>query len=137
MRISNKTQFGFEPVATADATATGVQHTTDTAWAVKLGSLAAWTIKTCQWKYKVALNQATAAGAATLNLKAGGTVVGTVAVDLTAGDAVGVVEIDLAGIEGQTRIVMELDVTTAADAGTVAEIAGALDIETPLIVSGC
>lgn len=136
---THKTRQMLEPNPEAVALdATGSAYTTPNDWAVKLGGLAHLQILEGRLVYDLRLNQDSAAGEANIELKHGSTVIQSETVDLSAGQRLtGVIDVDLTGINGASKLVASLNVTTAADAGTTAEVFAALDLSGPLVVSGC
>lgn len=132
-------QFQFEPFITGLAVdAVGVKHTTSNEWAPRLRDLAAAKHRRGQMRFKIQTNQATAGGEITLNLKAGSVVKHTEVIALGATTSYsGLVDVDLSGVAADTQIKLELDVTTAAAAGTTADLVAALDVSTIAITSSC
>ncbi len=88
---------------------------------------------------KVRLNQTTAGGSGTLKLTDGSQTVHSVTVDFSQGPHIALAaDVDLSGVAGSAGLRLVLDVDSAADGGTTAEVAGALDIYHPLVLlSGC
>lgn len=134
-----KTIFGMEGVKKGlDMAVAAVVHTTKEALAAHLGSMALLRNKPAHLVFSVELNQATAAGAAAVKLIAAGVEVASVPLNLTTGtEFSGRVPVDLANVQGQTPIKAELEVTTAADAGTTADFDARLEVEAPFVSMGC
>jgi hypothetical protein len=138
MKISAKNQIMLEPSANVDLATEGVNYTTPDAWAVRLGRTALWNEKEAYFKFKLQLNQASSAGVAVVKLTAGTNVISETTLDLTDSEAFNSrVYVDLAGIEGQTLIKASVEVTTAGQASTSGVLDCVLEIESPLILSGC
>jgi len=137
--FTHKTRQMMEPspeVVAVDAT--GNQYTTPQAWSVKLGGLAHLQVLQGVFVYDVRLSGASTAGAATIELKHGSTVVASKALDLTSAETFkGTIDVDLTGINGAAELVANLNVTAAADASTTAQVFAGIDLTGPLIVSGC
>jgi hypothetical protein len=125
-------------VSALDLSAVAVVHTTKDALAAHLGSMALLRNKPAHLVFSVDLNQATAAGAASVKLVAAGVTVASVPLNLTTGtEFSGRVLVDLANVQGQTPIKAELEVTTAADAATTADFDARLEVEAPFVSMGC
>lgn len=141
MEFANKTQLGFDPLppATAiDSSGTPV-YTTPTAHRVQLADLARLTFQRGRLRYTIRLNQSTSAGAGTIKLTDGSNTIVSDSVDFTSAQQIaGDLEADLANVNGGARLRLELDVGSAADGGTTAEVAAALEVEHPVVVTaGC
>lgn len=103
-----------------------------------LGPLAALTYKPTRMRYLIRLSAAPTVGAATLNLKAGETVIRAEAVSLVGVTTISnSVAVDLSSVAGETPLSVELDVTAAADAGITATLDAVLDVEQPVTLTGC
>lgn len=141
MEFANKTQLGFDPLPEAvavDATGTPV-YTTPADLRPRLGDLARLRYQHGEFRYVLTLNQSTAGGSGTVKLTDGATVIASEAVDLSTGTRhTGSLEVDLADVAGGSRLRLELDIDAAADAGTTAQLAAALEVTHPIIVqAGC
>lgn len=137
--IAFKTQFGFEPAPAAVAVdAIATPYTTPNTWQETLDDLARLTYLKAKFRYDIRQNQASATGAGTLKLMAGTTVVASIAIDFTTGQREsGSVDVDLSAVAGASDLSVVLDVTTAAAAGTTAQVFSRLDVTFPMAVLGC
>ncbi|MDX1800398.1 MAG: hypothetical protein R3303_05660 [Marinobacter sp.] len=135
--FAGKTLFYFEPKMAVNLAAVA-QTETPTQMQIGLGPLSQLSYKPATFRYLIRLSAATAAGAATLELKAGGTVLKSIPVDLTTATVIeGQAGITLAGVAGEAELSVNLNVTTAADAGTTATVDTVLAVEQPTVVTGC
>lgn len=137
--VAFKTQFDFEPApAAVSVAAAATPYTTPATWQESLDDLARLTYIKAAWRYDVRLNQNSTTGAATLNLKANGAVIDSVALDLTSGQRFTASrDVDLSSVKGASQIEVELVVGTAGDAGTTAQVFSRLDLTFPMMVLGC
>lgn len=111
-----------------DASTTGEKDTVPVAMRPTLGPLSMLQYKTARLRWSI---EGAGAAEGNLALKADGTTLANE--DISAGS--GAVDVDLAGVQGQTPLELVADVTTAGDAG--ATVQAVLDVEQPLIMSGC
>lgn len=140
MEFAQKNHYQFDPKRPSglvmDAAATA--YTTPAVFGVKLAGLVTMKYLTASLPYRLELNQASAGGSADIQVKAGGAVLGSATVDLSSGtDLTGTVDVDLVGVGGAQAITVTVEVTSAADAGTTASLDARLDVETPVVLSGC
>lgn len=138
--FATKSQFVFEPglagAVAADAVADAV-YTTPLVHRETLGDLARLTFRTGHFRYRLVLNQATAAGAATVRLTDGVSDLAVAAVDLSEGqDLSGRIEADLVNVLGNAQLRVEVDITDAADASTTIQVAGVMEVSCPAFVVG-
>ncbi|MCG8392748.1 MAG: hypothetical protein MI745_06665 [Pseudomonadales bacterium] len=135
--IASVGEFAFGGVRSVDAATVA---TTETPEGMKpqLHDLANLPYKPARFGYAVTLNQASAGGSADLRLTDGNNTLATVTLDLSAAqDFTGVQDVDLAGVEGQSKLRWEFEVTNAADASTVAQVSARLEVRQPGTVTGC
>lgn len=140
MKFSNKTQFNFDPLSVSgiDLVAAGVAYETAQAHRETLADLARLSDLRAKFRYSIQLNQATTAGVLSVKLMAGVTEVGSATVDPTTGTRLtGALDVDVSEVAGSTALRLELEVVTSCDAGTTGAVAVALDVEHPVIITGC
>lgn len=140
MKFANKTQFNFDPLTVSgiDLVTTGVAYATDPAHRETLADLARLSDLRAKFRYTLALNQATAAGVVQVKLMAGTTEVHAVTVDPTASQRLtGAVDVDISQVAGATALRLEVEVSTSCDAGTTGTVGGVLDVEHPIVITGC
>lgn len=136
--LTTKTGFQFDPAPVAAAIdATGNAYSTPSAHRVTLGGLGMLAYVRSQVKAAVVLSAASSAGAGTLEVVAGGSVIGSVAVDFTDARTDAVIDLDLSGVSPTTPVYLRLVVDTAADASTTALVYGSMECETPFMSLGC
>lgn len=141
MEFANKTGLVFDPLPDAvavDATGAPV-YTTPADQRPVLGDLARLRYQRARFRYTVRLNQASGAGAGTVKLTDGSNVLASESLDLSAAQRfTGAFDVDVSAVKGEAGLRLVLDVGTAADAGTTAEVAASLDVVHPVIVTaGC
>lgn len=139
-KIAFKSEMTFEPGAlvAVDAAASAELYKTPDSMAPTLGYMAYLTYKPAEFAFHIRLNQASAAGAGTIKLIAGGVVLAEQGVDFSAAQEIGgKIGVDLTGVGGAVPMYMVLDTGSSADASTVATINGKLWVEQPLVISGC
>jgi hypothetical protein len=139
--FAHYTAAGLDPLPeSVDVASTASPaYTTPSAHRIELRDLARLSYVGCRARATVRANQASSGGAATLRLSDGSTDLVTWSIDLSSGTRwTREAEVDISGVKGTAGLFLALDVTTAADAGTTVEVAGALDIHHPIILlSGC
>lgn len=135
---ANVTEFNFGGAAGVAVDATGTTESPE-GMRPRLRGMAAMAYKPAAAGYWVRLNQSSAGGEAVLKITDGTTDIASVVLDLsTAQELSGEIpNVNLAGIEGQSPLYWELEVTTAADASTVADVACRLEVEHVPTVTGC
>jgi len=140
--FAHYTGASFDPLpqsVTVDSAGSAV-YTTPADARIKLRDLARLNYVGARLRVTVRLNQSTSAGAATVRLTDGSTDLASAQVDLSSSThiTVAVEDVDVSGVSGSTGLRLVLDVDTAADSGTSAEVAGVLDLYHPLVLlSGC
>ncbi|HET8701040.1 MAG TPA: hypothetical protein VFL97_05175 [Nitrococcus sp.] len=137
--LASKCVFPFEPVPAAVAVdAAAIAYTTPTEFQESLEDLARLSYVKGRVRYRVTLDAASVAGAATLRLTDGTTTLYSVLLDLTAGTLFkGASDVDVSAVNGASSLRWELEVTTAADAGRKAVVCGHLLVTTPLVIGTC
>lgn len=106
----------------------------------QLGSMANLAYVPARAGYLIRLSAAATTGVATLRLTDGvNTIVEVAGINLSAAQEISdtVDYVDLAAVKGQSRLYWECEITSAADAGVVAEVFGRLELGSPLTVAGC
>jgi hypothetical protein len=140
-KFTVKTQFNFEPNVTAitlDGAPATVAHTTAQPWGPTLGDLAFIPYRRALARYKISTSALATVGSITFDVVAGGVVRGSKEIDLTAGaNQSGQIPVDLATVAGETPVYVRVTINESADSGVTMQLDAALDIEVPLIVSGC
>lgn len=140
MKFANTTQFNFDPLTASgvDMVTAGTAYTTDAAHRETLGDLARLSDLRGTFRYSLALNQATAAGVVAVKLMAGTVELASEELSASTGTRfTGAVEVDVSQVAAGTAIRVEVDVDTSCDAGTTASIGAALNIEHPVVITGC
>lgn len=124
------------PSVAVDATSTGV-YVTPTAAAPQLRDVSRLSYIGGRLRAVVVLSGSSSAGAATLRLTDGATDYASVSLDLASNTRFNIDEtVDVSQANGQNGLQLALDVDTAADSGITAEVAGALDVYHPLVLTG-
>lgn len=137
MDITSKSEFKFDPAPVAvPVDATGEAYVTPAAHHYQLGGLGLLDYVRAKLRVAVRLNQATAGGQITVKLSDGIADFAAVPVDL-AGSLDKSVEVDLGQVSSTALMRVVVDVGTAADAATEAQVYTALECETPFITSSC
>lgn len=124
--LANKVSFEFLPGVSFDASTLGVNHTTPVPMRHSIGPLAAIMYKKASFKV---FNDSDAAIEVSLN---GISTISTV--NLAAG-ASSSVEIDIGSVNGSEQLSIEVNVTAAGTGN--GQVYARLDIEQPIVVSGC
>lgn len=139
MEHATKTQFGFEPGAAPVAIdGAAVAYTTPEPFRETLEDLTLLRFVRATWRYRVRLDAGSGAGAATLRLTDGTSTLASVNLDLSAQtEFSGALPVDVSGVNGAAGLRVELEVTSAADAGRTAELAAQLNVAVPLSVLNC
>ena len=102
--------------------------------APRLGTMALTGYKRARLGVHIALSQASASGSAKVRLVAGGVTLREISVSLSSGQEIDVESwVDLVSVEGQTPIVLQCEIATAAAAGTKYELSAVMDVETPIV----
>lgn len=137
--FTHKSRNVFEPAPAAVALdAVAVAYTTPAVWALKLSGLAHLQVLEGRLVYDLKLSGSATTGTALVKLKTGSTVLAIETVTLSnASELSGVLDVDLTGVNGAAPLVLEVEITAAADAGLTAVPNAALDLIGPLVVSGC
>lgn len=132
----NEFNFGGAHTFAGDALAT---HETPEGMRPRLRGMAAMAYKPAAAGYLVRLNQATAAGAATLKLTDGINELCSVVLDLTTAQELSgdIPNVDTAGVEGQSALYWALEITSACDASTEVTVTGRLEVEHVPMSTGC
>jgi hypothetical protein len=105
----------------------------------RLGPLWAVQFKNSVFKYTVRLSGgAVTQGAGNIKLMAGNTEISSSLVNFNGQTEInGAVAVDLSQISGEALLTIDMEVTSAANAGITAEITGFVVIELPVTISGC
>jgi len=142
MEFANKTAENFDllpPLVPLDTTGTPVTTTKKTL-GVKLSDLSRLSYIRGEVKFVLALDGAITQGQATVRLTDGANDFGSLSVQAGDEDSYnrlsGVFPASLAGINGDTRLYLALDVSTAFDAGVSGEFNGLLVAEHPVYIGG-
>lgn len=134
--LTGKFRFGFEPKMAVDLSATGATATPESL-AVTLGTLSALSYKPSRFAYNLNIDAAASSAVVTISLKASGAVLWQTSHNLNGLIEVGQsVAIDLSQVAGETPLVAEVEVTTA-EASRTATLDAFLDVEQPLMITGC
>lgn len=138
MKLMNKTSLVMEPRASVELDVTGERYRTPVEWQVNPGGIAAFEGVRAEARVKLVQSAQPAAGEITVAIVTGATTLGQVVIDLTGAQSFNR-KIPLSGSALETGVPLELVVTgnTAADASTTAEIDAVVDIETPILLTGC
>lgn len=133
-----KTSLNFEPRLKVAGDAVATTGSAE-GFRPEMGVLAWVPYLPAKVRYVGRWDQAPTQGAATVKLLAAGTVVGQVSIPSLAGASSfsGAFNVALAGIGGTDPLDVQVDITTATDAGRVLSFSAALDIEQPLESRGC
>lgn len=134
---AGKSRVPFEPKMQVLADAAATTETPENL-RFELGSIANLSYKPARFTYHLRTDDTPTQGVAEVRLVAGQSTLRTEVIDLNGVDSYGNTSgIDLSGIEGQTQLSVEVEITSAADAGRVITIDAFLDIEQPPIITGC
>lgn len=139
MKLSSKAVLPFDPLPVAAAAdATGVIYTTPAVHRYSLGGLAGLDWLRASARVAVRLNQSSAAGTAIVRLKTANGVVHQETVELAAGQNQDIkADLDLSLVSGGALMRWEVEMDSAADASTTAQVFASIEIESPFVVSGC
>ncbi len=140
MKFANKTQFNFDPLSVSgiDLVTAGDAYETDANHRETLGDLARLSDLRAKFRYSLELNQATTAGVLNIKLMAGTVELHAFQVDASTGTRfTGVAEVDVSEIAASTAMRVLVNVGTSCDASTTGTIAAALNIEHPVVITGC
>jgi hypothetical protein len=138
--FTTKTVQPLEPgVSGVALDSVGIAHETAQAFGATLEDLAMLAYRRGKARFKLKLSTASTAGAATVRFLAGSVQVGTkdIAIGGAGAAIMDTLDLNLGGVAGETPITMQVEMTTAADAGVTAEVYGRVEVSTPLVVSGC
>ena len=137
--IAFKGIFPFEPKAPVPVNAVTVgAYTTTAGFRETLGPLSYLAYKPAKFRVLVRAPDANGAGAITVKLTDGTTDLASVPVDLAAAQVTTVaVDVDLSGVAGASQLRVVVDVGTAADVSTEVTVDAKLEVEQPLVMSGC
>ena len=135
------TGAGFDPLPASvavDATASPA-YTTPAEQRIQIKDLSRLSYIGARIRATVRLNQSTTSGSGTLKLTDGSNTLWSVTVDFTQGPHINyAADVDISAVAGSAGLRLVLDVGSAADSSTTAEVAGFLDIYHPLVLlSGC
>ena len=135
--LAGKSVFSFEPKLAVVMDATGTTAT-PAALAAKLGPLSQLNYKPSTFGYVLRLSSAPTTGTADVRLMAGATEVASFTISLSGATLMSdSAAVDLSAVSGDAVITAEIEVTAAADAGITGTLDTQLDVEQPLIISGC
>ena len=138
MDITSKGNLPFDPLPPAVAAdAAAVVYTTPAAHRYQLGGLGLLEYVRAKLRLAVRFDQTPTQGAATVTLSDGATAIATVDVDMTGGDQDIAEDVDLGLVSSSALLRIQVEVTGAADAGRTIQVAGGIEVETPLISSSC
>lgn len=125
--MAAKTGLTF-PMGTFDASAAGVEkYKTPNGVGPKIGTLSYLAMKEAEFRVVVGSDSS-----GVVRLKADSELLGEFQF---VGDSAGSVVVDLASVQGQTRLEMSVEVTTAGS-GT-GNVQGFVDIDQPPVINGC
>jgi hypothetical protein len=135
-KLAGVSELNFGALAVA---ADSVAETeTDTNMRPRLGPVASLEFKPTEWRYLVVFDQAPTQGDGTVKLYADGTLIASEAVAFNGNKTISNrVSVPVSAVSGEARLSVAMDVSTAADAGRVAEVQSILAVEQPLLISGC
>jgi hypothetical protein len=134
--LSGKTEFNFEPNMPFGEGVALTQTPAD--MAPTMGPLARLIFKPARIQYCIRLSASSATGAATFKLLAGATEIYSEELGLSGETLItNEIEVDLSTVQGQQKLSIVLDVTTAMESGTTGTISANLAVENPTIIVGC
>lgn len=135
--FAGKIRLPFEPKM---AVAMDAVQQTQTPEAIRptLGTLAALRYTPARIAYNLKLSSAPTTGAATVRIFAGATEIASSSVAIVGATEIGgSFDVDVSEVKGQTKLSAAVDVTSAADAGITATLDAFLDVDLPVVNSGC
>lgn len=137
--LAFKSIFPFEPKAPVPVDAVTVDaYTTTAGFRETLGPLSYLAYKPATFRVLVRAPEANGAGEITVKLTDGTTDLASVPVNLAAAQVTTVaVDVDLSGVSGAAQLRTIVDVGTAADVSTEVTVDTKLEVEQPLVLSGC
>jgi hypothetical protein len=135
--LAGKTRLMLEPKMAVAMDAVAVTETHESL-TVSLGPLSQLRYKPANWSYLLRLSAAPTTGNVTFSLMAAGSVIRSESVALNGVTAVGNTSaVDLSNVSGETQLIMRVDVTSAADGGITGTVDSLIDVDQPVILSGC
>jgi len=135
--FAGKIRLPFEPKMAIAMDAVAQTQTPDPIRPT-LGTLAALRYTPAKFAYNLKLSTAPTTGAATVRLYAGATEVASASVAIVGTTEIGAsFDVDLSDVKGQAKLSAAVDVTGAADAGITATLDAFLDVDLPVVNSGC
>jgi len=137
MAIAGNNEFRFESKMPLVMDRVAVT-TTVTAMRPRLASVALLQYKPAEFYFVMRFSEALTTGSGTVKVKAGSQVLFEQAVSFSGNVFVsGRQAVDLADVQGQQAIFVEVDVLVAGDTGASGTIDACLAVEQPLAISGC
>lgn len=138
---ANRTHLTLEPGLSPSfgVGATGSAYTTPSAARESMKDLARLQYIRGRFKYRLSFDAAESAAVVTVSIKnAGGTVLGSEQVIADGSQHYyGDFDVDLGDLSGSNNVYAAVTVDTIAGTATAAQLGGALDVEHPVILSGC
>jgi hypothetical protein len=138
MQLAGINELNFEPKMAVDLAAVATTST-PTTLRPYLGPLSELNFIPARCRFYGRLNQQATGGAVVVSLKTeAGTLVKSWTFDITNQTDFGADDrVNLSNIAGADNLVIEVDVQTAAQAGTTATVDAFVVVELPLTISGC
>jgi|25_taG_2_1085351.scaffolds.fasta_scaffold02501_8 hypothetical protein len=138
MDITSKGILPLDPLPRAVAAdSAAVVYTTPAAHRYQLGGLGLLEYVRAKLRVAVRFDQVPTQGEAVVTLSDGTADIASVDVDMTGGDQDFALDIDLGQVSASALLRVVAEVTSAADAGRTMQVAGCIEVETPLISSSC
>lgn len=137
IQYAQRSALHFEPGESASFAmdATGTLYATPSGAQAELKDLARLSYLNASLRWRLSLSAADSTGDATVQVKAGATVVGSVAIAFDGASVYrGDFRVNLADAYGATPLTLEVVGDTAAGAGVTGTVAAVLDVEHPLVV---
>ncbi|WP_432209984.1 hypothetical protein [Marinobacter alkaliphilus] len=135
--LAGKTQLNFEPKMPVALDTVATTSTPD-AMATEIGPLVALNYRPARFQFLGRLDAQATQGEAVVKLTAGSTIVYSQTIALNGvtqfSNDVGV---DLSGVNGETVLKTEVEVTSAANAGRTLQLDSRVEISVPGISTGC
>ena len=134
---AGKIRLPFEPKMPVKLDVAGVTRT-PTPLRPTLGTLSVLRYKPCRVAFWVKYSAQPTTGSASLNLYAGEEVIASASLDVVGAIASGgAFDVDLSSIAGETKLSVGYDVDGVGDDNITVEVDAYLDIDLPIMQSGC